>query len=148
MLVAIGGGLLTPLLFLGFDHLARQLFPVTVHAGEADGLELELLEADAERMPLPDASFDAVLSTFGVMFSPDHQKAAAEMLRVVRPGGKIVIVGIGKSGNVGQKIAATLTSTGSTSVVLDSVDALHGDLGADAGSSSTSETAAPAPAGA
>jgi len=43
--------------------------------------------------------------------------------------GKIIVVGIGKSGNVGQKIAATLTSTGSTSVVLNSVDALHGDLG-------------------
>jgi arabinose-5-phosphate isomerase len=43
--------------------------------------------------------------------------------------GKIVVVGIGKSGNVGQKIAATLTSTGSTSVFLHSVDALHGDLG-------------------
>jgi arabinose-5-phosphate isomerase len=42
---------------------------------------------------------------------------------------KIVVVGIGKSGNVGQKIAATLTSTGSTSIVLNSVDALHGDLG-------------------
>jgi arabinose-5-phosphate isomerase len=42
---------------------------------------------------------------------------------------KIVVVGIGKSGNIGQKIAATLTSTGSTSVVLNSVDALHGDLG-------------------
>jgi arabinose-5-phosphate isomerase len=43
--------------------------------------------------------------------------------------GKIVVIGIGKSGNVGQKISATLTSTGSTSVVLNSVDALHGDLG-------------------
>ena len=43
--------------------------------------------------------------------------------------GKVVVVGIGKSGNVGQKIAATLTSTGSTSVVLNSVDALHGDVG-------------------
>lgn len=42
---------------------------------------------------------------------------------------KIVVVGIGKSGNIGRKIAATLTSTGSTSVVLNSVDALHGDLG-------------------
>jgi arabinose-5-phosphate isomerase len=42
---------------------------------------------------------------------------------------KIVVVGIGKSGNIGQKISATLTSTGSTSVVLNSVDALHGDLG-------------------
>ena len=42
---------------------------------------------------------------------------------------KIIVVGIGKSGNVGQKISATLTSTGSTSVVLNSVDALHGDVG-------------------
>ena len=42
---------------------------------------------------------------------------------------KIIVVGIGKSGNIGHKIAATLTSTGSTSVVLHSVDALHGDLG-------------------
>ena len=43
--------------------------------------------------------------------------------------GKLVIIGIGKSGNIGAKLAATLTSTGSTSVVLSSVDALHGDLG-------------------
>jgi arabinose-5-phosphate isomerase len=43
--------------------------------------------------------------------------------------GKIVVLGIGKSGNIGHKISATLTSTGSTSVVLNSVDALHGDLG-------------------
>jgi len=43
--------------------------------------------------------------------------------------GKLVVIGIGKSGNVGRKIAATLTSTGSTSVVLNSVDALHGDIG-------------------
>jgi arabinose-5-phosphate isomerase len=42
---------------------------------------------------------------------------------------KVVVVGIGKSGSIGRKISATLTSTGSTSVVLDSVDALHGDLG-------------------
>jgi arabinose-5-phosphate isomerase len=56
--------------------------------------------------------------------------AAVDLIvdRVSRHG-KIVIVGIGKSGNVGRKIAATLTSTGSTSVVLNSVDALHGDVG-------------------
>jgi arabinose-5-phosphate isomerase len=47
----------------------------------------------------------------------------------LRQRGKVVVVGVGKSGNVGQKISATLTSTGSTSVVLNSVDALHGDLG-------------------
>jgi len=51
------------------------------------------------------------------------------MVETLRQRGKIVVVGIGKSGNIGQKIAATLTSTGSTSVFLHSVDALHGDLG-------------------
>jgi arabinose-5-phosphate isomerase len=51
------------------------------------------------------------------------------MVETLRQRGKIVVVGIGKSGNVGQKIAATLTSTGSPSVFLHSVDALHGDLG-------------------
>lgn len=51
------------------------------------------------------------------------------IVETLKRRGKIVIVGIGKSGNIGRKIAATLTSTGSTSVVLDSVDALHGDLG-------------------
>jgi arabinose-5-phosphate isomerase len=51
------------------------------------------------------------------------------IVEALRRRGKIVVVGIGKSGNVGQKISATLTSTGSTSVVLNSVDALHGDLG-------------------
>jgi arabinose-5-phosphate isomerase len=51
------------------------------------------------------------------------------IVETLRRRGKIIIIGIGKSGNIGQKIAATLTSTGSTSVVLNSVDALHGDLG-------------------
>ena len=55
--------------------------------------------------------------------------AVETIVQAVKRRGKIVIVGIGKSGNVGQKIAATLTSTGSTSVVLNSVDALHGDVG-------------------
>jgi arabinose-5-phosphate isomerase len=56
--------------------------------------------------------------------------AAVELIvETLRHRGKIIVVGIGKSGNVGQKISATFTSTGSTSVVLHSVDALHGDLG-------------------
>src|SRR5439155_18406553 len=59
-----------------------------------------------------------------------HFNAAVEMIvEVLRNRGKIIVVGIGKSGNIGQKIAATLTSTGSPAVVLNSVDALHGDLG-------------------
>jgi arabinose-5-phosphate isomerase len=57
------------------------------------------------------------------------ESAVAAIVDVLRRRGKIIVVGIGKSGNIGQKIAATLTSTGSTSVMLNSVDALHGDLG-------------------
>jgi SAM-dependent methyltransferase len=45
--------------------------------------------ADAEALPYPDASFDVVLSTFGVMFAPDHEQAASELHRVCRPGGRI-----------------------------------------------------------
>src|SRR5437867_10160588 len=57
------------------------------------------------------------------------ETAVELIIKTLRQRGKIVVVGIGKSGNIGQKIAATLTSTGSTSVVLNSVDAVHGDLG-------------------
>jgi len=56
-------------------------------------------------------------------------RAVELLVSALRERGKIIVVGIGKSGNVGQKISATLTSTGSTSVVLNPVDALHGDLG-------------------
>ena len=55
----------------------------------ADHLAVTFKEADAEALPFDDASFDVVLSTFGVMFTPNQAQAAQEMLRVVRPGGKI-----------------------------------------------------------
>jgi len=57
------------------------------------------------------------------------ERAVDLLAATLRQRRKIIVVGIGKSGNVGQKISATLTSTGSTSVVLNPVDALHGDLG-------------------
>ena len=56
---------------------------------EADRLPVTFQEADAESLPFADASFDVVLSTFGVMFTPNQDKAARELLRVCRPGGKI-----------------------------------------------------------
>ena len=56
---------------------------------EAERLTVKFQEADAEALPFGDGEFDAVISTFGVMFAPDHEKAASEMLRVCRPGGKI-----------------------------------------------------------
>jgi arabinose-5-phosphate isomerase len=71
------------------------------------------------------AALKAVRAQLGDSFAA----AVEAVVACLRQRGKIVVVGIGKSGAVGQKIAATLTSTGSTSVVLNSVDALHGDLG-------------------
>jgi len=55
----------------------------------AERLDIDFREADAESLPFPDASFDVILSTFGVMFAPDQARAASELLRVCRPGGKI-----------------------------------------------------------
>ena len=55
----------------------------------AEGLEVKFQVADAEALPFADASFDSVLSTFGVMFAPDHARAASELVRVCRPGGRI-----------------------------------------------------------
>jgi SAM-dependent methyltransferase len=56
---------------------------------EADGLEISFQEADVEALSFADASFDIVTSSFGVMFAPNQDRAAVEMLRVTRPGGKI-----------------------------------------------------------
>ena len=81
------------------------------HAREVFDTELAALKAVRAQL---DESFD---------------RAVECVAGALRQRGKIVIVGIGKSGNIGHKIAATFTSTGSTSVVLNSVDALHGDLG-------------------
>ncbi|MDP9373793.1 MAG: class I SAM-dependent methyltransferase [Chloroflexota bacterium] len=55
----------------------------------AEGLSLAFREADAEHLPFPEASFDVVLSTFGAMFAPDHERVARELARVCRPGGTI-----------------------------------------------------------
>lgn len=56
---------------------------------EAEGLQIAYQVADAEQLPFPDGAFDAVVSTFGVMFAPNQRKAASELLRACRPGGKI-----------------------------------------------------------
>ena len=58
--------------------------------------------ADAEALPYSDASFDVVLSTFGVMFAPDHQRAAAELMRVTRPEGRIGLANWTPAGFLGQ----------------------------------------------
>jgi SAM-dependent methyltransferase len=68
----------------------------------ADGFAVIFREADAEALPFPAASFDVVLSTFGVMFAPDQDRAAAEMLRVCRPGGRIGLANWTPAGFIGE----------------------------------------------
>ena len=68
----------------------------------ADRLAVTFQEADAEALPFADASFDVVLSTFGVMFTPDQQRAASELVRVCRPGGKIGLANWTPESFVGQ----------------------------------------------
>ena len=71
----------------------------------------------------------AALKTVRAQLDGAFTQAVELVVETLRQRGKVVVIGIGKSGNVGRKISATLTSTGTTSVVLDPVDALHGDLG-------------------
>jgi len=68
----------------------------------AEGLDVRFQVADAEALPFPDGSFDAVLSTFGAMFTPDHARPAREMLRVVRSGGRIGLANWTPDGFIGQ----------------------------------------------
>jgi SAM-dependent methyltransferase len=88
---------------------------------EAEGLHVDFREADAEDLPFSDASFDVALSTFGVMFTPDHERAAGEMLRVVRPGGRIGMANWTPDGFIGQlfnTIAAHVPPSGLRSPAL------------------------------
>jgi SAM-dependent methyltransferase len=68
----------------------------------AEGLQVDFRVADAENLPFKDGSFDAVLSTFGAMFTPDHTRPAREMLRVVRSGGRIGLANWTPDGFIGQ----------------------------------------------
>ena len=68
----------------------------------AERLAVNFQEADAEALPFSDGSFDAALSTFGVMFTPDQEKAAAELARVVRRGGKVGLANWTPDGFIGQ----------------------------------------------
>ena len=69
---------------------------------EAEGLKVDFQTADAEALPFADGSFDVVLSTFGVMFTPNQELAAREMMRVVRKGGRIGLANWTPEGFIGQ----------------------------------------------
>ena len=84
----------------GIDYVP-ELLEIARRRAEAEDLVVELAEADAERLPYEDASFDAVLSAIGVMFAADHDAAARELVRVTRPGGRIGLASWTPEGFVG-----------------------------------------------
>jgi ubiquinone/menaquinone biosynthesis C-methylase UbiE len=91
---------------LGCTAVGVDYVPTLLERGRqraaVEGLDVELLDGDAEALPFADASFDAVTSVFGSMFAPDHAKAASELLRVCRPGGTIALASWTPDGFIGE----------------------------------------------
>ena len=89
----------------GAHVTASDLTPELLEAGrrraDAEGVELEWVEADAEHLPFGDASFDVVMSAIGVMFAPHHQQAADELVRVCAPGGTLGLLSWTPTGMLG-----------------------------------------------
>lgn len=75
-------------------------------------LEIEFVEADAQDLPFDDAGFDVTMSIFGVMFAPDQEKAAAELLRVTKPGGRIGLASWCPDGGLQDFFATVVKHTG------------------------------------
>jgi ubiquinone/menaquinone biosynthesis C-methylase UbiE len=88
------------------DVVSTDYVPALLERGRArataDGLTIAFQEADAEALPFADSSFDVVVSTFGVMFTPNQERAAAELLRVCRAGGQIGLANWTPEGFIGQ----------------------------------------------
>jgi SAM-dependent methyltransferase len=90
----------------GCDVVGVDFVPALLERGRlraaAEHLDVEFRSGDAEDLPFPDASFDAVISIYGVMFAPDHRKAARELARVCRPGGRIALASWTSDGFIGE----------------------------------------------
>lgn len=108
--VAAGSGnAAIPAALAGAEVVAVDLTPELLDAGrrlaEERGVDLQWREGDAEALPFADADFDTVISCVGVMFAPHHQRAADELVRVCRPGGRIGLVNWTPEGFIGQMFA-------------------------------------------
>ena len=104
--VAAGtGNASVPAAQAGAKVTASDLTPDLLAAGskrpEAQGLDIEWVEADAEHLPFDDGAYDVVMSSIGVMFAPHHQAAADELVRVCRPGGTIALLSWTPEGMIG-----------------------------------------------
>jgi ubiquinone/menaquinone biosynthesis C-methylase UbiE len=87
---------------VNFRHVGARFVERARERAEAERLEIAFQQADAEALPFEDGSFDVVVSTFGVMFTPDQDRAASEMVRVCRRGGKIGLANWTPEGFIGQ----------------------------------------------
>lgn len=87
------------------SDVTQALLDVGQRAAEAQGLDLDWRADDAQALPYDDGEFDAAISCVGVMFAPRHQDAADELVRVVRPGGRIGLVSWTPEGFIGQMFA-------------------------------------------
>ncbi len=85
---------------VGADYVPSLLERARERAA-AERLEIEFVEADAQDLPFEEGRFDVAMSIFGAMFAPDQEKAAAELLRVVKPGGRIGMANWTPGGSVG-----------------------------------------------
>jgi len=86
---------------VGLD-LTPELLEIADRRATALGVDVDWVEGDAEDLPFEDASFDRVASAFGVQFAPRHELVAQELVRVCRPGGRIVLVNWTPEGQVGE----------------------------------------------
>ena len=84
----------------GIDYVPT-LLDIARRRAAAEELDVTFVEASAEDLPFPDETFDVALSAIGVMFAADHDRAASELVRVVRPGGRIALASWTRSGFVG-----------------------------------------------
>lgn len=83
------------------SDLTPELLEVGRERAEAEALDLDWVVADAENLPFEDASFDIAISAIGIMFAPMHERAAAELVRVVKPGGRIGVLSWTPEGMIG-----------------------------------------------
>jgi SAM-dependent methyltransferase len=90
----------------GLDFSPELLAVARERAADAM-VEVDWVEGDAQELPFDDARFDRVISTFGHMFAPDHERTAAEMLRVCRPGGTIAVACWTPEGSIGRMFRMT-----------------------------------------
>lgn len=109
-IAAGSGNAAIPAARAGAHVVASDLTPELLESGrrdaEAQGLTLDWREADAESLPFEDDEFDKVISCVGVMFAPNHQASADELVRVCRPGGTIGLISWTPEGFIGQMFAA------------------------------------------